>query len=116
MNQNQNQEQALDFKKYLNLTISYLWLIILLPTILGVSTYFYSIQQPKIYEVHATLLVEQRSSGLSAGVSDYQISSHLAKTYGKLIMADPFLDRVKEKMGLADLVELVQKFKKNRLC
>lgn len=102
-NQNQNQEQALDFKKYLNLTISYLWLIILLPTIFGVATYFYSIQQQKLYEVHATLLVEQRSSGLSAGVSDYQISSHLAKTYGKLIMADPFLDLVKEKNGFSRL-------------
>ena len=54
---NQNTEQSIDFKKYIGLAISYSWLIILLPTIGGVGAYFYSKQQPEIYQTHATLLV-----------------------------------------------------------
>ena len=71
MNINQ-QEQSIDFKKYIALAISYAWLIILLPTVFGLAAYFYSNQQTKIYEARATLLVEQRTSGLSTSVSDYK--------------------------------------------
>ena len=78
MNQNQ-QEQSIDFKKYIGLAISYSWLIILLPTIFGTGAYFYSQQQTKLYEAKATLLVEQRSSGLSTSISDYSLSARLSK-------------------------------------
>ena len=102
MNQNQ-QEQSIDFKKYIGLAISYSWLIILLPTIFGTGAYFYSQQQTKLYEAKATLLVEQRSSGLSTSISDYSLSARLSKTYAKLLTADPFLDQVRETNGFERL-------------
>ena len=73
-------DQSIDFKKYIGLAISYSWLIILLPTIFSAAAYFYSGQQPKIYEARAILLVEQRTSGLSTSISDYSVSARLSKT------------------------------------
>ena len=110
---NQNTEQSIDFKKYIGLAISYSWLIILLPTIGGVGAYFYSKQQPEIYQTHATLLVEQRRAGYSAGVSDYGISSQLAKTYARLITAGPFLQKVSERENLERLGQISTRTQEN---
>ncbi len=111
---NQPNEQSIDFKKYIGLAISYSWLIILLPTIGGIGAYFYSKQQPKIYQTHATLLVEQRRAGYtSAGISDYGISSQLAKTYARLITAGPFLQKVSEKENLERLGQISTRTQEN---
>ena len=110
---NQNTEQSIDFKKYIGLAISYSWLIILLPTIGGVGAYFYSKQHPEIYQTHATLLVEQRRAGYSAGVSDYGISAQLAKTYARLITAGPFLQKVSERENLERLGQISTRTQEN---
>ena len=112
MNINQ-QEQSIDFKKYIALAISYAWLIILLPTVFGIAAYFYSEQQPKIYEARATLLVEQRTSGLSTSVSDYNLSSRLSKTYATLLTAEPFLAIVKDNGGFSRLGRIVTRTQEN---
>jgi len=52
--------------------------------------------QERIYEASATLLVQQRRSGFSPGISDFNLSEQLAVTYGTLVASSPFLKQVIE--------------------
>ena len=83
--------------------LSYWWLLLLLPSAGGVVGYVYSINQEQVYEANATLLVQQRSSSVSPGLSDFSVSEQLASTYARLVTASPFLESVKEKNDLTRL-------------
>ena len=83
----------------------------LLPISGGAISYFYSINQAKVYEAKTTLLVQQRRAGNEAGVSDFNLSQQLATTFGRQVESTPFLERVSLKpdvpLGLGKLQSMV---------
>ena len=70
--------------------------MVLLPVAGGLIQYVRNSNQEVMYEARATLLVQQRNSSFSAGVSDFGVSRQLATTYKRLIKASPFLSKVRE--------------------
>ncbi len=100
-------EETIDLRRYIGVFLSYWWLLVLVPTIGGVLSYFYSRSQDPIYEAKATILVQYRGSGFVPGFSDFRRSEELASIYRRLITAKPFFESVQEKdTGLLDGVEL----------
>ena len=67
------------------------------------AAYVYSVNQERVYEAKATLLVQQRNLSGLAGFSDFRESGQLAATYASLAGASPFLDKVLADNGLARL-------------
>lgn len=81
----------------------------LLPIAGGTISYFYSINQAKVYEAKTTLLVQQRRAGNEAGVSDFNLSQQLAKTFGRQVESTPFLERVSSKSDVSLSLGKLQK-------
>ena len=100
MNQNQNQTPNEDLnplgelRNHLGTMLRYWWLIVFLPIVGGSLGYYYSSTQATLYEAGATILVQYRGSGLNVGVADSSKSRELSKTYRRLILATPFLERI----------------------
>ena len=70
------------------------WLLVTIPTLLGLAGYFYSERQDPVYEAKATILVKGRGGGLTVGAVDFRLSSDLAATYSKKVTSKPFLEQV----------------------
>ena len=62
-----------------------------------------------MYEAKTTLLVQQRRAGNEAGVSDFNLSQQLAKTFGRQVESTPFLERVSSKSDVSLSLGKLQK-------
>jgi capsular exopolysaccharide synthesis family protein len=89
------EERQIKYQIYLTVIWQWLWLILLISTLVGIGTYtFYRLQKP-IYEATSTLLIDE-APGSRTG-TDYNsilTSERLAQTYAQMMVADTVLTKV----------------------
>jgi polysaccharide biosynthesis transport protein len=87
-----------EIKQYLEIFRRWVWLLFLFTLIGGGATYFFSVRQEKIYRASATVLIDQPQQSL-----DYASSisnDRLSQTYSQLMVQQPTLEGVIERLGL----------------
>jgi len=65
----------------------------------GGLTYYYSLQQPKIYQASATVLIDQRQTS-SNSYYDTLVNERLSQTYTQMIVQQPTLEGVIQELNL----------------
>ena len=78
----------------------WLWLLILLPLLMAVSTYFIIERQPQIYVASSRLIIGPGVDGLNPGLDDLRAGSQLMRTYAELARTRPVLGEVIASAGL----------------
>ena len=92
-----------DLRKYLWLLWRWSWLIALCALLAGVGAYVFSRLQTPIYQASTTILVNEANSAQANNYSAiYLTYSQLTNTYAAMLTKQPLLDKVKQRLGLAD--------------
>jgi capsular exopolysaccharide synthesis family protein len=89
----------MEIKQYLLLARKWIWLVILGAAVGGAIAYFFSLQQPEIYETSTQVMVSAAPD--ETGGNPYYIYNDLklTTTYAQLIPTDPVLIAVSEQLG-----------------
>jgi capsular exopolysaccharide synthesis family protein len=96
-----------EIKQYARLIWLWAWLLTLFAVLGGGLSYFFSIQQPKIFQASATVLIDQPNI-----TNDYYsmiTNERLAQTYSQMMVQQPTLDGVIEELDLDISVKELQR-------
>jgi succinoglycan biosynthesis transport protein ExoP len=99
MEMGSTQSFSTDIKQYLSLFWHWLWLLVILSILAGAFTYFFSYRQPKIYQASATVIIDQPSIYYDYYTIAY-INESLAQTFSKLMVQQPTLEGVIQRLDL----------------
>jgi capsular exopolysaccharide synthesis family protein len=89
------------FLNYVQFLRRWMWLAILGAVVAGSTSYFVSLQMPKLYEARTKLLLTPAQPGSSVTASDLTAAERLAGTYSELIKTRPVVQAGIEQAGLA---------------
>ncbi len=94
----------LDLRQILDLMISKIWLILILPVVFSIITGLvsYYIIEP-VYETSTTIYVNEKKNGAPIAYSDLTLSSQLVSDYRVLIKSRKFTEVVINELGLQDI-------------
>lgn len=108
---NEPQPLSEDLRYYGYLLWHWAWLILLAAVLAAVAAYFVSIQMTPVYEASTTVLVDKASTDGSTEYQSVLISERLTQTYAELLVREPVLEEVIERLELGlsaeDLGEMI---------
>jgi len=81
-----NRDDTIDLRKYINLLFRWWWLIILIGLITGGVGYLISNYMTPYYSSTSTVLVNQSPATQTTDYSSVMMSERLAKTYAELMV------------------------------
>lgn len=91
----------MELRQYAGLLRKWLWLVLLLAAIAGVTSYVISRNSTPIYEASTTLMVNQASNPSTvAAYADILTSERLARTYANLLTSGPVLEETARRVGV----------------
>ena len=91
----------MELKHYLSILRRWGWIMILCTTLAGVASYWFSSQQPRVYEGVSQYLVGPVLDNPNVRASDLQASGAVGQTYVALATTRPILQTVIDKLQLA---------------
>ena len=95
------EEESIDFRRYLGLLRRWWWLFILAALVAGAIGYYYSMQLTPIYQATTTMMInEAPTSTRSADLTSITTSERLARTYAKMLTTRPLLEKVIQRLGV----------------
>lgn len=94
-------EEGLDIREYLALLWHWAWLIALVTLIAGAAAYYYSSRLTPYYKATTTVLVNEARGTQSMDISSVALSERLTSTYSEMIIKEPVLTQVIERLGLS---------------
>jgi non-specific protein-tyrosine kinase len=95
------EEESIDFRRYLGLLRRWWWLFILAALVAGAIGYYYSLQLTRIYQATTTMMInEAPTSTRSADLTSITTSERLARTYAKMITTRPMIEKVIQRLGV----------------
>jgi non-specific protein-tyrosine kinase len=95
------EEESIDFRRYLGLLRRWWWLFILAALVAGAIGYYYSLQLTPIYQATTTMMInEAPTSTRSADLTSITTSERLARTYAKMITTRPMIEKVIQRLGV----------------
>lgn len=107
-----NRDDTIDLRKYINLLFRWWWLIILIGLITGGVGYLISNYMTPYYSSTSTVLVNQSPATQTTDYSSVMMSERLAKTYAELMVKGSVLQQVIEELDLQltedDLTEMIE--------
>lgn len=89
----------MEIRQYLNLARKWAWLMILGLIIGGAGTYYYSSQQPEVFQTSSRIMVSRAPEETTGNYYSVYNDLQLAKTYAQLIPAEPVMQAASEKLG-----------------
>lgn len=89
-----------EIKQYLSLLWRWAWLLALLAILGGGLTFYYSLQQPKIYQASATVMIDQQQFTNNNYYETLYYSERLSQTYTQMMVQQPTLEGVIQELGL----------------
>jgi len=89
-----------DLNHYLGIFRRWLWLIILVPLLIGAAAYIISKNIEPEYQSITTVLISEAPESRSNDYTDIMMSERLAKTYSQLIVKLPVIEGVISELGL----------------
>ena len=90
----------LELEKYFWAVLKWWWLILLSMIIAAAGSYYVGMQQPRIYQTTATLLVGQVIQQANPTGSDFNTTEQLAESYAQIAVRQPVLQATVESLGL----------------
>ena len=87
-------------QRYLNLIRRWLWLPVIAAIISSTGAYFFSKDQPSVYEANASLLVGPGIDAPNPDVSALKAGGQLMQTYAEISVTGPFLQSIVDELGL----------------
>ncbi len=94
-------EEGLDLREYLALLWHWAWLIVLVALIAGAAAYYFSSRMTPYYRAVTSVLVNEAPGTRSMDISSVALSERLTSTYSKMIVKEPVLAEVIERLGLS---------------
>lgn len=88
----------MDIQKFSNIVRRYLWLVVLVGLVAGLSAYFYLINQPASYRSTARLLVGPSLDSSNPDLNSLKIGGQLIQTYAEMVKTHSFLSSVRNKL------------------
>jgi len=88
-----------EIKHYISLFRRWAWLLIIFSILGGVVAYYFSLQQTKIYQASATVMIDQRQSSYN-DYSNLLYNERLAQTYTQMMVQPPTLEGVIDELDL----------------
>lgn len=101
-------EEGLDLREYLALLWHWAWLIALVALLCGGVAYFVSIRMTPYYQAVTTVLVNEAPGTKTMDNSSVALSERLTSTYSEMIVKEPVLAEVIERLGLSITSEALQ--------
>ncbi len=90
----------MELEQYFAVIKKWLWLIVASVLISTVSSYFGTLQMPRIYQATTTVMVGQVLEQSNPNAQDLYLSQQLAQTYADMVRRRPILEGVAEALGL----------------
>lgn len=90
----------LDLRSLFRIGRRWWWLLILAPLVAGLTAYWASSRQQPLYSASATLLINQTASSDQQELFQIQAGERLGATYQRLIVTDPILHAVIDRLAL----------------
>jgi polysaccharide biosynthesis transport protein len=97
----------MELKEYLRPLLRWWWMLIAASIIAGVSTFFYTRQQPLVYQSRTTLVIGSSVYQSNPTTNDLWLGQSLARFYADLAQRKPVRDAVMESLGLSWLPSYV---------
>lgn len=85
---------------YLNLVRRWLWLLVLAPLVIGVTSYWVIQKQPPVYKAAARLLVGPGLDSLNPDVNSFRTAGQLMHTYAEVAKTWPMLQAIRDELNL----------------
>lgn len=99
----------LDLRSVFRIGRRWWWLLVLAPLISGLAAYWVSSQQQPLYSATATLTITPPQGTGTDSFTALRTGQSLATTYQQLVVTEPVLQPVIEKLGLASDVDALAK-------
>ncbi|HZQ10884.1 MAG TPA: polysaccharide biosynthesis tyrosine autokinase [Anaerolineae bacterium] len=90
----------MELKQYLAILRKWWWLLILVAAVAGVGSYYATLQQPKLYQATAKIMVGESVSSPNLNSGDIATASVLAGTYIQLVKTSAVLQGIKDELNL----------------
>ncbi|MGD8751012.1 MAG: polysaccharide biosynthesis tyrosine autokinase [Anaerolineales bacterium] len=87
-----------DIRQYAQILRRWIWLLLLFAGLAGVAGYFVSLQQPRIYEASATVLINQPQ--VTSDYTSILANEREAQTFSQLMVQELTLEGVIQELGL----------------
>jgi non-specific protein-tyrosine kinase len=94
-------EEGLDIREYLALLWQWAWLIAIITLIAGAAAYYFSSRMTPYYQANTTVLVNEARGTQSMDISSVALSERLTSTYSEMIIKEPVLAAVIDRLGLS---------------
>jgi len=91
----------MELKQYLRIVWKWLWLMVLSTAIAVAVSYYFTAQQPKLYQASAKLLVGQSIQNANPNAQDLYTSEQLALTYIQIARTLPVLQSTIDDLGVS---------------
>ena len=102
----EEEEQGLDVGRYFGVLLHWWWVVVLIVALFAVLAYVYStLTKTTVYRTHATLLIQELSSGVGPSLGNIVAGQQLAITYKELLTTPRMLEIVAEELGLVRRAE-----------
>jgi tyrosine-protein kinase len=90
----------MELKHYFDILRRWGWIMLLCIILAGVSSYWFSSRQPKVYEAQARYLVGPVMGNPNVSSNDLRATSQIGQTYAQLATSRPILQGVIDKLNL----------------
>src|SRR5581483_8624264 len=91
----------MELKQYLRIVWKWFWLMVLSTAIAVAVSYYFTAQQPKLYQASAKLLVGQSIQNANPNAQDLYTSEQLALTYIQIARTLPVLQSTIDDLGVS---------------
>ncbi|HNR46022.1 MAG TPA: polysaccharide biosynthesis tyrosine autokinase [Anaerolineaceae bacterium] len=93
-------EDGLDIREYLSLLWHWAWLIVLVALVAGAGAFMYSSRLTPYYKAATTIMINEAPATQTTDLTSLALSERLASTYAELMLKQPVLEDVINKLGL----------------
>jgi capsular polysaccharide biosynthesis protein len=90
----------MELKHYFDILRRWGWIMLLCIVLAGVSSYWFSSRQPKVYEAQARYLVGPVMDNPNVSSNDLRATSQIGQTYAQIATSRPILQGVIDKLNL----------------
>jgi non-specific protein-tyrosine kinase len=98
----------LELRQLIGYARKWWWMLVLLPLIAGGAAYYVGSQQTPLYSATSTLLVNPGQAGIGDSFNTVQTGQQLATTYKQLVVTQPVLQPVIDRLDLPYTVNTLQ--------
>jgi non-specific protein-tyrosine kinase len=90
----------MDLKNYFAILQRWGWIMLLCTALAGVTSYFYSLSLPQVFQARSRYLVGAVMDNPNVNTNDIRASSQIGQTYAEFVTSRPLLEAVIAKLSL----------------